>query len=153
MKHFILTLTLIAAAFFPAAARANHHAMGETITVSANGLICDFCARALEKVFKERQDVSDISVDLTKKTILIETATSGALDDETITRLVTDAGYTVTGISRAPSMHHEDPAAAPAGNDTDAATPHDHGAHDHGDGAEHNHHPAAEDAGAEAGHE
>lgn len=154
MKQFMFTLAFAALTLVSGPAFANHHPAGETITVSANGLICDFCARALEKVFKEREEVSGISVDLTKKTIVIDTTTARAIDDATVTKLVTDAGYTVTGITRAQSMRHEDAAAA-LESDTTGQPAADHDthedeAHDHGDdhGEDHGHGHAAPDGTA-----
>ncbi|MCG8324682.1 MAG: hypothetical protein MI673_04130, partial [Thiotrichales bacterium] len=37
---------------------------GEKINVNVFGLVCDFCAQAIEKVFMKRQEVSGIKVDL-----------------------------------------------------------------------------------------
>jgi len=112
MKYIII-LTLLALVP-PAAAKADHtrHApakiqagtvnpTGELITVDAKGLVCDFCARALEKVFMKQDSVTGIDVNLDKGVILISLQNGKTMDDATITRLVTDAGYNVGGISRA----------------------------------------------------
>ena len=68
--------------------------------VSVNGLVCDFCARALEKVFGKKEEVKAIDVDLDKKIITINFNDSQTLDDETLTQLITDAGYNVEDIHR-----------------------------------------------------
>ena len=70
------------------------------VHVSVNGLVCDFCARALEKVFGKEEAVKGIDVNLDTKVITINFNEGQSLDDETITKLVTDAGYNVEGIHR-----------------------------------------------------
>ncbi|GEM_PF-671117 len=111
MKKFILSFAVFLA--FMGLPVMNVHAdtgapAAEIITVEANGLICDFCARSLEKVFMKRGDVAAISVDLDSKLITITMKSSGkpsgdqggSIDDETVTKLITDAGYSVVSITR-----------------------------------------------------
>lgn len=73
---------------------------GKPIHVSVNGLVCDFCARALEKVFSKQESVSDIHVDLDQKVVTINVKKDKNIDDKTITKLITDSGYNVEGIHR-----------------------------------------------------
>lgn len=68
--------------------------------VSVNGLVCDFCARALEKVFGKEEAVKAIDVNLDTKIITINFNEGQSLSDERITQLITDAGYNVEGIHR-----------------------------------------------------
>lgn len=68
--------------------------------VSVNGLVCDFCAQALDKSFKRRAEVSAIRVDLTTKVVSIDFKPDATLDDATIRRIITNAGYNVTAIRR-----------------------------------------------------
>jgi len=70
------------------------------VHVSVNGLVCDFCARALEKVFGKEEAVKGIDVNLDTKMITINFNEGQSLDNETITKLITDAGYNVEGIHR-----------------------------------------------------
>ena len=70
------------------------------VHVSVNGLVCDFCARALEKVFGKQDAVKAIDVNLDDKIITINFIDGKTLDDETITKLITDSGYSVEGIHR-----------------------------------------------------
>lgn len=97
MKKFILATTLIASLSVPAFA--NHP--GGTVLVDVNGLVCDFCARALEKVFGKEAAVENIDVNLDDKVITINFNPDQSLDDETITKLITDAGYNVEAIRHA----------------------------------------------------
>ncbi len=68
--------------------------------VSVNGLVCDFCARALEKVFGKEEAVKAIDVNLDTKIITINFKEGQTLSDERIKDLITDAGYNVEGIHR-----------------------------------------------------
>lgn len=71
-----------------------------TVNVKVNGLVCDFCARALEKVFSKREEVSGIKVDLNNGNVLVNVKPGNNIDDATLTKLITDSGYSVTGINR-----------------------------------------------------
>ena len=72
----------------------------DTINIKASGLVCDFCARSLEKVFLKRGDVSGISVDLGKGSIVVAMKSGSTIDDKTLTKLITDSGYNVNAIQR-----------------------------------------------------
>jgi copper chaperone CopZ len=71
---------------------------GETVYVHVNGLVCDFCARALEKVFRKQDAVASIAVDLDEKIITVYFKDNMRLDDDTIISLIADSGYNVTEI-------------------------------------------------------
>lgn len=70
------------------------------INVKVNGLVCDFCARALEKVFGKREEVSNIKVDLDNGYININLNEGKTINEATIKQLVTDSGYNVTAIDK-----------------------------------------------------
>lgn len=89
-----LLLTVAALTMFASAAHA------ETIKASVNGLVCSFCATGIEKTFKAQPAVDMVKVDLDKKLVTINTKSLETMDDATITKLLTDAGYTVTDIKR-----------------------------------------------------
>ncbi len=92
MRTFILTLivliTLSSAAY------------AETIKASVNGMVCAFCATGIEKTFKAQPAVDTVKVDLETKVVTITTKQDQHIDDETVTKVITDAGYAVTGITR-----------------------------------------------------
>lgn len=90
MKKLILTTVVSTFLAFPVQAA--------TTYVDVNGLVCDFCARALEKIFSKQEVVENINVDLDEKVITINYVEGGSLDDETITQLITDSGYNVEAI-------------------------------------------------------
>lgn len=93
MKKFVLTLLAVFMLSTPAFA-------GEIVKVEVNGLVCDFCARALEKVFGKQEAVENLSVDLDTKTLTVTMKDGQSLDDDTLTKLVTDSGYNIDKITR-----------------------------------------------------
>ena len=68
--------------------------------VSVNGLVCDFCAQSIEKSFRRHAEVNDVRVDLTAKLVSIDFKPHANLDDATIRRIITNAGFTVTNLRR-----------------------------------------------------
>lgn len=92
MKKILLT-----AAMFTLLISAAH---AETIKVTVNGLVCAFCATGIEKTFKAESAVDHVKVDLESKLVTIGTKQGKTMDDTAVTKLITDAGYTVTGITR-----------------------------------------------------
>jgi mercuric ion binding protein len=75
-------------------------ASAETIKASVNGLVCAFCATGIEKTFKTEPAVEHIKVDLDSKLVTIDIKEGQKIDDATVNKLITDAGYTVTNIKR-----------------------------------------------------
>lgn len=92
MKKLILIAALI---LFPLTANA-----AETAKISVNGLVCDFCARAIEKIFTKDEAVESVAVDLTSKIVTTTFKDGKTLSDDELKKLVTDAGYNVVSISR-----------------------------------------------------
>lgn len=76
------------------------NAQAETIMASVNGLVCAFCATGIEKTFHKQPAVDTVKVDLESKLVTIGTKHNQTMDDATVTKLITDAGYSVTGIKR-----------------------------------------------------
>jgi copper chaperone CopZ len=70
------------------------------VVVKVNGLVCDFCARSLEKTFRKTGKVSGVSVNLTAKEVRLKFVSGASLDDATIRKLVTNAGYAVVSVQR-----------------------------------------------------
>lgn len=92
MHKFLLTAAIFT--LFASAVQA------ETIKTSVNGLVCAFCATGIEKTFKAQSSVESIKVDLENKLVTIDTKQGQTMDDNTITKLINDAGYMVTNIVR-----------------------------------------------------
>ena len=100
MKKIILTLAFITAFVSLSAAAETPTRTGDAL-VTVNGLVCDFCARALEKVFSKEAAVKAIDVNLDTKIITINFNDGQSLTDDRVTELVLDSGYNVEGIERA----------------------------------------------------
>lgn len=77
-------------------------AFAEKVIVDVKGLVCEFCAVAIEKVFKKRGEVKSIDVNLTSKKITIEFKQGKNIQDLDIKRLILDSGYNVVKITRSP---------------------------------------------------
>ena len=98
MKIFIIILTLL---FNKNISSKNKlEIKSKQINVFVNGLVCDFCARSIEKIFKKDDSVSDIEVNLEKMLITIYVNENKILNDKTIKKLINDSGYDVTEIYR-----------------------------------------------------
>lgn len=77
-----------------------YDADGQLISVKTKGMVCDFCAKALEKVLLNHDAISGINVDLTSKEVLINLKSGQSITDEKITQLIRDSGYKVVDILR-----------------------------------------------------
>ncbi|MFQ3594760.1 MAG: cation transporter [Sphingomonadaceae bacterium] len=75
-------------------------AAAEMVTVKVNGLVCDFCARSIEKVVGRRGDVERVHVDLDKGEVHVALKSGATLTDPELRKLVVDSGYAVTAIER-----------------------------------------------------
>lgn len=102
LTTFLLSLvfTINAYAATPQMSVGSYAEGGTLIKVTANGLVCDFCARAIEKVFMKQASVAGVNVDLGNHLILVSLKKGQTMDDATLTKLITDAGYNVADIAR-----------------------------------------------------
>ena len=94
MKKFITILTLSILSF------SSQAFSNETAQISVNGLVCDFCARALEKTFANEDAVEGITVDLDTKIVSVNFNDGANIDDDRLIYLITDSGYNVEAIER-----------------------------------------------------
>lgn len=93
MKKFVFILAALAA--FPATA-----AEQCSVDVKVNGLVCDFCAQALEKTFGKRDEVESIRVDLDSGVVHIAYKQGQSLPEEEVKQLITDSGYAVDSLQK-----------------------------------------------------
>ena len=70
------------------------------IDVATIGMVCDFCAQAIEKVFMKREEVQGISVDLNNQRVVIYLKNNLSIEDTEIVKLFEDSGYGVDRIDR-----------------------------------------------------
>ena len=73
----------------------------DTIRASVNGMVCGFCATAIEKTFKRQSEVKAVNVDLEKRLVTVETKPGQTIDDAKFKKLMTNTGYSVVSIDRA----------------------------------------------------
>ena len=69
-----------------------------SIYAYVNGLVCEFCARALEKTIGNQNEVESIKVDLRKKVVIVKLFDGKSLKESKLISLINDAGYDVTEI-------------------------------------------------------
>ena len=70
------------------------------IDVAANGMVCDFCAQAIEKVFMKKAEVQGINVDLDNQKVVIYLKENAVIEDAEIVKLFEDSGYGVDNINK-----------------------------------------------------
>ena len=102
IKNTTLVLsTAILLATTPVDSFASHGGAGVCkVETKVNGLVCDFCARALNKVFSKQQEVEKIDVNLDSGLVAVFLKPDQNLPDKKIKKLITDAGYNVASLSR-----------------------------------------------------
>lgn len=96
MKTLILLLSIFLSSInFLSAAEDNYD-----ITIDVKGLVCDFCARSVEKTFSKTNEVESIKVDLDNGLIGLKLKDGGKLTDEKIKELIKANGYALESIQR-----------------------------------------------------
>jgi mercuric ion binding protein len=93
MKKYVFTLATMFA--LTAAVSA------DTIKATVNGMVCGFCATAIEKTFKKQPQVSTVNVDLKDRLVTVTTKSGQTIDDAKFKKLMTNTGYSVVSINRA----------------------------------------------------
>ena len=73
---------------------------GEPIVADVLGVVCDFCAVAMNKIFGKREEVAAIYIDLDTKALSLVLVPGASLSDETIAELAVQAGYRIADIRR-----------------------------------------------------
>ena len=67
--------------------------------VSVKGMVCDFCARGIEKTFMKDAAVKKIDVDLTKGKVLIAYTSDAEISFDAISQKILANGQNATGMS------------------------------------------------------
>ena len=96
---FMKKLILFLAVFCTLYKHSSAEDKSSTVYAYVNGLVCDFCARALEMTIGKQDSVKTIKVDLKDKVITINFNDNQRLEDSVISQLINDAGYTVREIT------------------------------------------------------
>ena len=71
-----------------------------SIKVDVNGMVCSFCAAAIEKRLKSLSATKAVYVDLSKKIVALELKDGQDVALETVAEEIKDAGYDVVKIIR-----------------------------------------------------
>ena len=99
IKMFAVFLSLILLTFCIGSAYA------KTIKIGVEGMVCDFCAQSIEKVFLKQPGVEKVDVNLEVGKVTVKMADvfqddEDGISDERIKQLFLDAGYDVSKIER-----------------------------------------------------
>ena len=109
MKLLKLTLAASAFAFTAPITMAQGHgadpaqavpAAQTMLTAKVKGMVCDFCARAVTKVFGKNDAVENVHVDLDTQEIHVTLKPGSDLSDEAVGELVKKSGYTLVSVAR-----------------------------------------------------
>ena len=66
--------------------------------ISVSGMVCDFCARGIERTFKKDKAVQKIDVDLTRGKVLVMYAQSAKVNFEDIKQKILSNGQNATDL-------------------------------------------------------
>ena len=73
---------------------------GEPIVADVLGVVCDFCALAMNKIFGKREEVAAIYVDLDTKALSLVLVAGASMSVQTIADLAVQAGYRIADVRR-----------------------------------------------------
>ena len=102
MKH-ILFIAALCIFSLPVRADSTPH---EDIVIKVNGMICDFCAQSVWKIFEDYEGVNNIDINLDTGNVTVHMKPGKTLLDEQLTKGITYAGYDLVNIDRISDAHH-----------------------------------------------
>tara|TARA_B100001758_G_C18165882_1_gene481607 strand:+ start:266 stop:655 length:390 start_codon:yes stop_codon:yes gene_type:complete len=70
------------------------------VTAYVQGMVCDFCARGLEKLLNNYDDIKAVNINLEKSTVSIELSAKSTLSNKDITEIIKNNGITTVHIER-----------------------------------------------------
>ena len=101
MKLLLQTITVVIFTFIAnKEIKSQNEIENQILKISVNGLVCDFCARSIEKLFSKKESVESINVDLENILITIYLKKGKNINNTIVTQLIKDSGYDVTEINR-----------------------------------------------------
>ena len=100
--HLIITLIVAIMLTIFVAISVSH---SKTIKIGVEGMVCDFCAQSIQKVFLKQPGVEKVDVNLNNGRVIIKMADvfqddEDGISDERIKQLFLDAGYSISKIER-----------------------------------------------------
>jgi copper chaperone CopZ len=75
-------------------------ASSKEVHVLVKGMVCAFCAQGITKKFNALAVVTKVDVSLEKKTVDLSIKDGQSISDDTIQKILTEAGYNVERIER-----------------------------------------------------
>ena len=75
-------------------------ASAKTIEMDVNGLVCAFCAQGIEKSLNGFLATDEVFVSLEHRIVAVQLKDGTDIDDATLRKAITDAGYTIVAIRR-----------------------------------------------------
>lgn len=81
-------------------AHAVEPAAGESIVLNVNGLVCDFCAESVRKMFGKEEAVQKVQVDLANGKVRVDLKPGKSMDDAALEKLIRKSGYALVSIDR-----------------------------------------------------
>lgn len=100
MKVLIVMLAICAVTLGAPAFGQDDENDQRTVVANVQGMVCDFCARGLEKVFGRRPEVAKIGVSLEQGKVWIHLQPGADISDAEITELILGNGINVESIER-----------------------------------------------------
>jgi mercuric ion binding protein len=91
---------LVSALLIMIAAQSTAFGAAKEIHITVNGMVCAFCAQGITKKFSAEPAVEKVNVSLEKKKVDLALKDGQDLSDETIRRVLTEAGYAIQKIER-----------------------------------------------------
>ena len=100
--HLMITLLVAIMLTIFVAISVSH---SKTIKIEVEGMVCDFCAQSIEKVFLKQPGVEKVDVNLEVGKVIVKMADvfqddEDGISDKRIKQLFLDAGYDVSSIKR-----------------------------------------------------
>ena len=101
MKLILLNLVLFLSIVFKLnQINSQENENNEILYISINGLVCDFCARSIEKSFKKKSAVKNININLEEMLVTILLKKGETINNQIINQIIIDSGYDVKEIRR-----------------------------------------------------
>ena len=98
MKSILILLFLSSFSFSSFASETK--SKSKKIEIEVKGMVCDFCARGLEKLFGKKEEIKSIDVNLEKGLVKLEFKDGKNLDDKTIEKIILSNGISVSKVNR-----------------------------------------------------
>ena len=101
MKLILLNLVLFLSIVFKLnQINSQENENNEILYISINGLVCDFCARSIEKLFKKKSAVKNININLDEMLVTIFLKKGETINNQIINQIIIDSGYDIKEIRR-----------------------------------------------------